>query len=52
MFLRTGAEAAGLLSERLSEAPSVLVTPYPPGVPCTSRVRVKSAKHVRPAGTG
>src|SRR5262245_60648412 len=35
IFLHTGAEAAGLLSERLSEAPSVRLTPYLPRVPCT-----------------
>src|SRR6516164_10365638 len=29
-----------------AEAPSVLLIRYPPRVPCTSRVRVKSAKHV------
>ena len=30
--------SAGLFSERLSEARSVLLIRYPPRVPCTSRV--------------
>jgi hypothetical protein len=46
MFLRTGAEAAGLLSERLSEAPSVRLTPLFTPRPLYSRGRVKSAVYV------
>jgi len=33
-----------------AEARSVLLIRYPPRVPCTSRVRVKSAVHIRSAG--
>ena len=40
---------AGLFSKRLSEARSVLLIRYPPRAPCTSRVRVKNAKHTQGA---
>src|SRR6516162_5833839 len=56
LFAPNGAKherSAGLLlSERLSEAPPVLITRYPSRVACPSRVRVKSAKHLRPGWSG
>ena len=47
LFLSTGAEAPAYSRSASPRRGRFLLIRYPPRVPCTSRVRVKSAKHIQ-----